>query len=64
MLPHRKMQLPPWRKDWGVDMVSMSYHRSGMIATGRRDGQVLLWNVLTGAALSFCCENVLANVMG
>jgi WD40 repeat protein len=48
ILPLKKMILPAWRQDWGVDYAGGLDFRDGLLVCGRVDGHVLLWNTHTG----------------
>jgi len=48
ILPLKRMTLPAWRQDWGVDYAGGLHSNDALIACGRQDGHVLLWNVHTG----------------
>jgi hypothetical protein len=44
----KRFRLPPERPDFDMDVSAMAHHRSGLLATGRQDGRVLVWNTVDG----------------
>lgn len=48
IVPLKKMLLPGWRQDWGVDYTGGLDFKDDFLACGRVDGHVIVWNTLTG----------------
>ena len=58
----KRFRLPPDRPDFDMDVVSLAHHRSGLLATGRQDGRVLVWNTVDGRLKRDLVDDLFARI--